>query len=501
MSTATVTPALTLLTTDQIHQIHHHALTILGHTGIRVDCPDALKKFKQRGCRIENDRQVLFDKALVEWALKEAPSSVDVYNRTGEKRFTLGKEASSKKSDVSCSTRFGIGVTNLHYQDPLTDSITPFTLDHVAKATRLGNALDAFDVISTPGIAQDLTPDTADLHMALAMTANTVKPIVLLVSEPNCFEPVLTMLETLDRESSASKREKAPSKTEAAPDRHFLDRPWVIPYFNPITPLVLNRETAEKIMTTIDRGLPFIYSNYGMSGATAPITPGATLALLTAELLAGIVFSQILKPGTPIIAGSLPAGFDMKTMMSVYTPHTMLINIGCSEMMGHYGIPHSGTSGSGPGWGPDLLAGGGFWMNHFSSILGKVGLCPFVGGNFDSMVFSPAAVVYAGEVIRLSRMFAAGFSIEAADVSTDEIKAIGSAGNFLSAPSTGKRFKEFRFESSIWPGYTLEQWQEKGAPKSGKVLREYTHEMIDNAVPPDDHDALMERGRAFISAL
>ena len=38
-----------------------------------------------------------------------------------------------------------------------------------------------------------------------------------------------------------------------------------------------------------------------------------------------------------------------------------------------------------------------------TSLLGKVDLAPFVGGNFDSLVFSPAAVVYADEVIRLSQ--------------------------------------------------------------------------------------------------
>jgi len=80
-------------------------------------------------------------------------------------------------------------------------------------------------------------------------------------------------------------------------------------------------------------------------------------------------------------------------------------------MMNYYKIPHSGTSGSGPGWGPDLIAGGAFWMNHLTSIMGKVGLAPGVGGNFDSMVFSPAAVVYANEVIRLSRIFTRAFPL------------------------------------------------------------------------------------------
>ena len=47
------------------------------------------------------------------------PSSVDIFDRTGKHRFTLGDEFQQ-------STRFGIGVTNLHFQDPMTDKVVPF---------------------------------------------------------------------------------------------------------------------------------------------------------------------------------------------------------------------------------------------------------------------------------------------------------------------------------------------------------------------------------------
>ena len=251
----------------------------------------------------------------------------------------------------------------------------------------------------------------------------------------------------------------------------------------------------------IDRGLPFIFNNYGMSGATAPITPGGTLALLNAELLAGLVFAQLVKPGTPVILGSLPAGFDMKSMMSLYTPHTMLLNLACAEMMAHYGLPHSGTSGSGPGWGPDLLAAGGFWMNHFSSLMGKVGLAPFVGGNFDSMVFSPAAVVYADEVIRQSRIFADGFGLDDASVAHDEIASIGPGGNFLISGSTCRLFRQMPYESRIWPSMTLNQWQAKGSVTAEATLRRHVTQVLDGLEPPADHDELMDRGRRFIDTL
>ena len=236
----------------------------------------------------------------------------------------------------------------------------------------------------------------ADVYTTLEMVANTQKPLVLLVSEHRLFEPVLDLIDRL------------------VPDHRA--RPFAIAYVNPISPLVLNAETTEKMTHTIQRGLPILFSNYGMSGATTPITPAGTLVALNAELLAGLVFTQALRKGAPVILGSLPAGFNMKNMASRYTPHTMLLNLACAEMMRHYAIPHAGTSGSGAGWGPDLPAAGAFWLNHLTSRLGQVGLAPFVGGNFDSLAFSPAAVVMADDIIRQSRLFAQGFLLDDAHV-------------------------------------------------------------------------------------
>lgn len=81
---------------------------------------------------------------------------------------------------------------------------------------------------------------------------------------------------------------------------------------------------------------PFIYSNYSMAGMSAPITPAGTMALLNAELLAGLTLSQLAREGTPIILGSLPAFFDMKEMTNFYDPHSLLLNLACAEMMAHY---------------------------------------------------------------------------------------------------------------------------------------------------------------------
>ena len=457
-------PRLTLLSTEQINQVHEYSLEILATTGVRVDSPRARAVFERAiGRSADNDR-VHIPRETVAWALSVAPARVAIYDRRGAPAFTLDAAGQD-------GTRFGIGVTNLYYQEPETDAVVLFTREHMARCTRLGHALPGFDVISTIGILHDIPPEQADLVGTLEMIANTTKPLVVLVSGEAAFEPVLDLLESLRGDLAA--------------------RPFAIPYANPVTPLVINAGTSDKLFSAIGRGLPVIYANYGMAGATTPITPGGTLALLNAELLAGLVLAQLIREGTPVILGSLPASFDMRAMMSYYSAETMLLNLACGEMMAHYGVPHCGTSGSGGGWGADLLAADGFWLNHLTACVGAVGLAPFVGGNFDSLAFSPTAAVYADHIIRQARRFADGFALDPAATGLAEIDQVGPGGNFLTTLMTLRLFRQADFRSPIFPRLSLEAWQAQGSPKAGDLLRARAVDLLAHAPPPDDHAELI----------
>ena len=446
-------------------------LSAWAQTGVRVDSPRARQIFAAAdGATLDDDR-VLLNPSLVDWAIRSAPSQLDIYNRHGEPAFSLG----------SSSARFGIGVTNLYYQDPASDAVTPFARQHMAISVRLGEALSQFDLVSTIGIIQDIPQTIADLYAALEMTANTVKPLALLISDESLFVPILDMLESLHGD--------------------LAEKPFLLPYFNPVTPLVMNAGTTDKMQAAIERGLPFIYSNYGMVGMSTPITPAGTLSLLIAELLAGLTLSQLIKEGTPIVLGSLPAYFDMKDMLDYYDPLTFVMNLACAEMMAYYHIPHAGTSGSGLGWGPDLLAGGLLWIDHLTTCLGKVGLAPFVGGNLGSKAFSPAMVVYANDVIQQARRLAKGFAFDDTQVGLDEITLAGPGGDFLTAGLTLQNFRKNYYTSQVFPRLSLETWQEKGQPQAVQYLRERTLQLLDQTHPPDDHDELISRGEAFIHSL
>jgi trimethylamine--corrinoid protein Co-methyltransferase len=466
-----VRPTLTLLDEGQVEQVHAHSLQILSSAGVRVDSERARQLFARAlGPGAIQDDRVYIPRQLVEWALVSSTNAVDIYDGEGAQAFRLPDRA-----------RFGIGVTALYYQDPETDAVVPFARRHMETMVRLGSELPSFDLISTVGIVQDVPPEVLDLYATLDMVANTSKPLVILVSDEEAFPAVLDLLEHLRGD--------------------LAQRPSVIPYFNPITPLVINRGTVDKMWAAIQRGIPFIYSSYGMAGASTPITPAGTLALLNAELLAGLTLSQLIKEGTPLILGSLPAYFDMKGKGSYYRTPSYLLDLACAEMMVHYGLPHAGTSGAGMGWGVDLIAGGHQWFNHLISCLGKVGLVPFVGDNLGSMAFCPAITVYANEVIRQARLFARGFVLDEDAVSAGEIAQVGPGGNFLMSESTLRLFREVGAVSDVFPTLTLEAWLAQDSPRAGDLLRGRTRELIDSLEAPEGHGDLLERGEAFIRGL
>lgn len=460
-------PRLNLLTASQREAIHEASLTILARSGLRLDSERARAVCAKGGARIDGDR-VYFDRERVAAAIASAPGTIDIFDRRGQPAFRLGDG----------ETRFGSGVTNLWLQDPMTDELSPFSRADMGRCVRLCQALPNYDVISTLGVIRDLPPEVADLYAVLEMVANSTKPLVLLISDESLFPRALALLDAVRGDLG--------------------EKPFVIPYLNPVTPLVINEGTSDKLLDSAARSIPVIYSNYGMSGMTTPLPVAGALALLNAELLGGLVLSQMAKPGAPIILGSLPMYFDMKTMIDFYDPQTHLIDLACAEMMAGYGLPHAGTSGSGDGWGPDLLAAGATWMNQVTSVIGRVGLAPFVGSTLNSKAYSPAMTVYGDEVIGAARLFARGFPVDADSIGADEaVEALAGEGHFLTAPSTLKSYRS-AYYPSIFPRIGLEKWVELGRPRADARVRERARDLLAGAPAPGDRDEIVARGEALI---
>ncbi len=465
-----VRPKLTMMNEEQIQEAHRNVLAVLSQTGVRVDSPAILQLLELKlGLKAE-DRIIKFPPEVVEEAIKSAPRTIDVFDRRGEHKLTLGDDR----------LRFGVGVTALFYQNPFDEKLDIFRRENFRDLVRLGSALKHYDVVSTVGIVRDVKEELGDMYGSLEHIANTTKPLVLLVSDEDRFPDVLDMFELLH-------------------GKEVGDKPFVIPYFNPVSPLVMNAGTVDKMKVAIERGLPIIFSNYSMAGASTPLTPAGTLTLLMAELLAGLVISQTIKKGAPILLGMLPVYFDMRTMLNFYDPQSILVSVACSEMMKHYGIPHCSTSGSGTGWGMDLIAADTYWMNTLALLLSNGHLAPFIGDSLGSKSISPTTFVHVHEIIDQSLRIHSGFQLDAANAAVDEIAKVGPGKSFLNQPSTLKNYKSGYYVSGVYPRYSMEKWQDAGAPAARQVLREKTQALMASAPVPEEYAEFIAKGEAFIA--
>jgi len=53
-------------------------------------------------------------------------------------------------------------------------------------------------------------------------------------------------------------------------------------------------------------------------------------------------------------------------------------------------------------------------------------------------------------------------------------------------------------QSNVYPHYSMEKWQDAGAPTARQILREKTQDLMSSAPAPDDHDEFIQKGEQFI---
>jgi len=90
------------------------------------------------------------------------------------------------------------------------------------------------------------------------------------------------------------------------------------------------------------KGLPTIFTPGMVTGAGAPVTIAGALVQGNAEMLAGFVLAQLIRPGTPLVYGGGLLPIDMRTTLMAYgAPEGMLGVSALKEMARHYRLPCS----------------------------------------------------------------------------------------------------------------------------------------------------------------
>src|SRR5690606_23684054 len=93
----------------------------------------------------------------------------------------------------------------------------------------------------------------------------------------------------------------------------MLGSPSVTTIISVNSPRRFDDQMAEGLMTMAEHGQSVCVTPFTLMGAMSPVTLAGALAQQNAEALAGIVLTQLVRPGAPVTYGAFTSNVDMKS--------------------------------------------------------------------------------------------------------------------------------------------------------------------------------------------
>jgi len=462
-----------MLSDAQLQQIHLASLEVLRRTGVRVYETETLNLLDGAGCVVTDGNLVRFPPAVVEEALLYAPSRVVLCDRTGEPRaFLEGNRAF-----------FGTGSDLPNTRDLETGERRLSLLSDVKNTARLADALPNLDFVMSMALPSDVPAATSDRQSFLAMTENTVKPIVFTAWDEQGLADIVAMAETV-----------------AGGADELQLKPFLLAYLEPSSPLRHSEVVLRKVRMMAEKGLPFVYAPGPLEGATAPITSAGSLVMANAEVLSGLVIAQLWRKGTPFVWGSGSGPLDMRTMVGTYAaPEFLWHNLAMAELAHHYyELPVWGFAGCSDSKLADIQAGieSSLWI--MSMVLGGANLVHDVGYIESGLTCSYEMIVICDEIISFVRRLLYGIDLSAESMALDVIDQVGPGGDYLGAEHTARLFRH------VWYPRLLDRrahhdWMNHGQPTVLSRAKEVARETLAKHQPQPIPDATLEKLRAILA--
>ena len=454
-------PGLTFFSKEQLDRIHGATLDVLERGGVVFQHPKALEILSSIGCSVEKDR-VKIPSHLVEAALKATPSSIPVYNRDASLRMKLEGR----------NVYYGAGLI-----DPTLVEIDgtrkPYTTEACVKSSLVADALENIDFTMSMGFVADAPLGVRDVAEVATILKHSTKPILIASYTAKSLETMVEICGMI-----------YPSK------KAFLEKPCLIYYTEPVSPLQHTTHSLDKLFCACDYGLPLLNTPAPMAGGTAPITLIGTLLTGFAELLSGLVLIQNYKKGTPVILGGVFTALDMKSLVFTYgSPELQLLNTAIAQMSQYYKIPSFGTAGATDSHELDAQAASECGMSILLNALSGSNLVHDVGLMSSAMGASDELLVLSDDIIGWVKHYMHGIATDSLEDSIRELMEVGPGGNFVGTDFTLNRFRKEIWYPRIMSRTAYKTWEGSEKTPLNERLRNEVQRLAQTHLPasiPDD---------------
>ena len=446
-----------------VRAIHETALRILAEIGIQgatARCVDAVVA-AGGGMTPRGDR-LLMPVDLVERTLAAAGRGFRLH----------GQHARHDIDPAGTRIHLGTSGAAVHVIDSETRAVRDSTLGDLYDMACLADALPNIHMFQRTVVARDIPdPHDMEINTAYACALGTAKPVGTSFSSREIMRDAVEMFHLIAGGEAAWRM------------RPFccVSTCFIVP------PLTFAEEALGIIETAAETGTPLKLVSAGQAGATSPATLAGAVAQQTAEVLAGLVYVNLLNPGHPALFGALPFISDLRTgAMSGGSAEQGVLMAACAQMAQHYGIPCAVSAGMTDSKMPDYQAGYEKGITELLSALAGANLIYEAAGMYGSLLAASRESFVLdndliGSVLRATR----GIDISEEALAFDVVRevCINGPGHFLGHDQTLGRMQSDYFYPALADRSTPEEWREGGAADLLARARHRTREILEGPRP------------------
>lgn len=425
-----------ILPQADIEKIHRTSVRILENVGVEFPSDNALAAFRRHGMRTDGSRVYITEDQLWE-ALASAPGQFTLRSRNADRSVMIGGDGPV----------FAPGYGAPFLIDADGKKQVP-TVEDYHDLVRLAHQLPNQDVsghlLAEPG---DVAPEAAPLHMLYSHVVHSDKPFLGSVDSDLAVRHTMELVRIVFGDDGD-------------------DGPVTMGVISSLTPLGYSREMAGAIVTYAREGQALLIANLGMAGSTAPITLVGMVAMQNAEMLAGIVLSQLVRPGTPVIYGTTSTNIDMRTgSLAIGSPELAQVGAVHMQLVRHYGLPSRGSGALTDANFPNAQAGLESMMGMLTVVNSGVDFVLHSAGILSSyLAFSREKFVIDDEICGRVRRFHQPLVVDENTLAYESVAKVGPGGHFLMEDETLNRCRTEFWEPQVSDRSGLDDWLDAGRP-------------------------------------
>ncbi|MBF8438179.1 trimethylamine methyltransferase family protein [Halanaerobiaceae bacterium Z-7014] len=464
---------LDIFSEKDLEKIHEATLEVLEKAGVEIMSDEAREIFKSAGVKVNEKSVHLTQKDLDEY-LNLAPEKFTLYARNEQNNVEIGGN----------NTVLAPGYGSPFVMDYPEMNRRESKYDDYIKFTKLAQASDNIDVVG--GVLVEPT-DIDDKIRHGKMLEAAVK-----------YSDKCLMGSAMGAKKAQESLEMAAIVFES--EEFVRSHPVLISLINTNSPLTIDERMSDALMVHSKNKQAMVIASLSMTGTTSPTTLPASLVQQNAEILTGIVLTQLINPGTPVIYGSASSVVDLKKAdLALGSPETVKMFNGTAQMARYYGIPSRGGGALTDSLFPDAQAGYESMLNIMSAVNNGFNFILHAAGLLENyMSMSYEKFIIDDEVCGIVNNVAEGLIVDEDQLAVDEIIEIGAGGNYISTDHTFSHMKDMRMPLlSKRERYFSDQDQ----PETAARAKAKYEEILNNFNKPELKAGILEKLQKYIDRL